>query len=122
MAENIAHLAVLALADREAEPEVRALYALERRVDLPVMDAIDRDALAQFVELVLRDRAVRAHAVATQPAGCRQFENARQRAVIGQEKKPLGVEIKPPDADQAWQFHRQPLEDCQPALRVAARG
>ena len=68
MTEDVAHFAVLALADGEGEPEVRSLHAVDRRFDLPVVDAIDRDAGAQFVELFLRDRAVRAHAITPQPA------------------------------------------------------
>ena len=86
------------------------------------MDAVDGDAGAQFVELRLRHRAVRAHAVAPQPAGRRQFEHARERAVIGEEEEPLGVEVEPADADQAGQILRQALEDGRPALRVGVRG
>ena len=44
MAEHVAHLAVLALADRKGEPEVRALHAVERGFDGAVVDAADRDA------------------------------------------------------------------------------
>ena len=51
MAEHVAHFAVLALADRESEPEIRALHAIERRLDRAVADAIDGDAGAQFVKL-----------------------------------------------------------------------
>ena len=35
MAEHVAHFAVLALADGESEPQIRALHAVERRLDLP---------------------------------------------------------------------------------------
>ena len=52
MAEHIAHLAVLALADGEGEPEIRALHAIERGFDRAVMDAADGHAVAQAVELV----------------------------------------------------------------------
>ena len=44
MAEHVAHLAVLALADGKGEPEVRALHALDRGFDGAVMDAGDGDA------------------------------------------------------------------------------
>ena len=50
MAEHIAHLAVLALADREREPDVGALRAIERRLDRPVADAVDGDRRAQRIE------------------------------------------------------------------------
>src|SRR4029077_8724109 len=39
MAEHVAHLAVLALADRKGEPEISALHALDRGIDGTVMDA-----------------------------------------------------------------------------------
>src|SRR5580704_11452218 len=66
MAEYGADLAVLALADGEAEPDVRALSALDRGIDGAVMDAGNRDAFAQLVELRLRHRAMSAHAVTAQ--------------------------------------------------------
>ncbi len=44
MAEHIAHFAVLALADRERDPDVGALRAVERRLDRPVAGAVDGDA------------------------------------------------------------------------------
>src|ERR1051326_779780 len=85
-AENVAHLAVLALADREGEPQVRALVAVERRLDRAVLDAFDADAVAQAIELLLRHRAVGAHPIAAQPTGRRQFEHAGERAVVGQQQ------------------------------------
>ena len=100
MAQHVAHLAVLALAHREREPDIGALLAVERRLDRAVADAVDRDAVAQRVELRLRDLAVRAHAIAPQPAGRRQFQHAREPAVIGQQQQALGVEVEPADADQ----------------------
>ena len=51
MSQHLAHLAVLALADGEREPDVGGLLAVERRLDRPVADAVDRDAVAQRVEL-----------------------------------------------------------------------
>ena len=122
MAQHVAHLAVLALADREGDPHVRGLLAVERRLDRPVVDAVDRDAVAQRVELRLRHLAVRAHAIAPQPAGRRQLERAREPAVIGEQQQALGREIEPPDADQPRQVLRQRAEDGRPALRVGDGG
>ena len=121
IAEHVAHLAVLALADRKGEPDVRALHAIESGFDGAVADAADGDAGAQGVELLLRHRAMRAHAIAAQPAGCRQFEYARERAVVGQEQQAFGVEVEPADADEARQVFGQALEDGRPALRVGMR-
>ena len=80
------------------------------------------DAVAQRVELRLRDLAVRAHAIAPQPAGRRQFQRAREPAVIGQQQQAFGVEVEPADADQARQVLRQRAEDGRPALRVGMGG
>jgi len=101
MAEHIAHLAVLALADAEREPHVAALHAIERGFDRTVMHTIDSHAAVQAVKLVLRDRAVRTHAITPQPSRRGQFQKSCQRAVIGQKQQAFGIEIEPPDADQA---------------------
>ena len=50
MVEHVAHFAVLALADREGEPDIRTLRAVERGLDRAVADAVDRDAAPQRVE------------------------------------------------------------------------
>src|SRR6185437_16122399 len=51
-------------------------------------------------------------------AGIRQFERARQPAVIGEQQQPLGVEIDPTDRDQAWQALGQIVEHRRPPFRV----
>ena len=121
MAEHVAYFAVLAFADRKRQPQVRALDAIERGVDRAVMDAVDDNTLAQGIELRLRYRAVRAHPVAAQPAGRRQFQHAGERAVVCQKQQALGVEIEPADADQPRQMPGQAREDGRPALRVVMR-
>ena len=65
---------------------------------------------------------MRAHAIAPQPGGRRQFEHARQPAVIGEQQQAFGVEVEPADADQPRQVLRQRAEDGRPALRVGVRG
>ncbi len=97
MRHDVAHLAVLALADREHDPDIGALVALQCRIDRAVFDAVDLDALLQLVELPLRHLAMGADAIAAQPAGVGQFERARQPAVIGQQQQALGVEVEPAD-------------------------
>jgi len=97
MRHHIAHLAVLAFADRKHQPDIGALVALQRRIDRAVFDAVDLDALFQFIKLRLGDLAMGAHAIAPQPAGVGQFQRARQPAVIGQQQQAFGVEIEPAD-------------------------
>ena len=99
MRHHVAHLAILAFADREHQPHIGALVTLQRRLDRPVFDAIDLDAVFERIELGLSDFTVRADAVAPQPAGVGQFERARQAAVIGKQQQALGIEVEPADAD-----------------------
>ena len=116
--KHLAHLAVLALADAEGQPDVGALFAVERRFDRPVTDAIDGDAAAQPVQRLLPHAAERAHAVAAQPACCRQFQHAREPAVIGEQQQSFGVDVEPADADQPRQVSRQRAENRVAAFRV----
>src|SRR6516225_2802366 len=67
MTENILDLAVLALADREGEPDIAALRAVERRLDRAIADAVDGDADGEPRELLGRDAAMRTDAVTPQP-------------------------------------------------------
>src|SRR6266851_4592617 len=122
MRQHIADFAVLAFADRKHQPDIGALVALQRRVDRTVFDAVDFDALFQFIELALRDFALGADAIAPQPAGIGQFERARQAAIIGQQQQALGIEIEPADADQPRQSLRQIVEHRRPSFRVGMGG
>src|SRR5262249_30269384 len=99
MAEHVLDLTVLALPHRKHEPHIGPLLAFELRVDRPIAHAVDGDAAAQLVEARLLHAAVCAHAVAAQPAGRRQLQHARQRAIVGEEKKPLGIHVEAADAD-----------------------
>ena len=76
----------------------------------PVGHAVDLDAVAQAVEAKLGDRAIGANPVAPAPASRRQFQRAREPAVIGEQQQPLGVGVEPPDADQPRQVLRQRVE------------
>src|SRR5216684_4103289 len=121
MREHIAHLAVLALADREYQPDIGALVALQRRVDRAVFDAVNLDAIFQLVELRLRHLAMGADAVTPEPAGIGQFKHAREPAVIGQQQQALGGEIEPADRDQPRQAFGQMVEHRGPPFRVGMR-
>ena len=122
MRHHVADFAVLAFADREHQPDIGALVALQRRVDRAVFDAVDLDALFQLVELALRHLAMGADAVAPQPAGVGQFQRAGETAVIGQQQQALGVEIEPADRDQPRQAFRQIVEHRRPSFRIGMGG
>src|SRR5438874_1843133 len=76
MLEGAAHLAVLALLQRQGEPGVRALLAVERGADRAISDAVDGDAAAERSQPRRVDRAVHPHPVAPYPTRRRQFEAA----------------------------------------------
>src|SRR6478672_280167 len=118
MRQHVAYLAVLALTDRKYQPDIGALVALQRRIDRTVFDAVDLDAVFQFIKLGLRHLAMGTDPIAPQPAGIRQFERARQAAIIGQEKQAFGVEIEPADADQPRQPLRKIVEYRRPSFGV----
>ena len=121
-AQHVSDLAVLALAHRERDPDVRALHAVERRFDRAVVDAVDRDAVLEFIELVLRHLAEGAHAVAPQPAGRRQLQRTGEPAVVGEQQQSFGVQVEPADADQPRQAFGQRAEDGRAAVRVSRGG
>ena len=100
--QNLAHLAILAFANADGEPDIGALFAIERRLDRPVMHALDGDAGTQLVERRLQHAAERAHAIAAQPAGRRQFEHARQAAVIGEQQQAFGIDVEAANTNEPW--------------------
>ena len=104
------------------EPDVGALHLVERGLDRAVAHAVDLDAVLELVERLLRDGAVRAHAVAAHPAGGGQLQVAGERAVVGEQQQALGVEVEPADGDDARQVLGQRVEHGRAALRVAVRG
>ena len=70
----------------------------------------------------LGDGAVGADAVAAEPAGRRQLEDAREAAVVGEEEQALGVDVEAADRDHPRHVRRQGGEDGRPAFRVAGGG
>ena len=72
--KHVADLTVLAFGDLKAEPQIRSLFAFERRSDRSVVNAIDGDAVSKPVEIGLRDAAMRAHAIAPHPLRLRQLQ------------------------------------------------
>ena len=86
-----------------------------------VAHALDRHALCQRRQRRAPRAAVHAHAIAAEPAGRRQLQLPRQRAVIGQQQQPLAGQVEPADADHARQSPGQFVEHGRPALRIAMR-
>src|SRR5271169_3688536 len=121
MLQHPAHLAVLPLAQCHRDPGVAALLAFEARTNRAVGYAVGCDPFFERGKALRLDLAMDAHLVAPQPAGRRQFEPPRQRAVIGQQQEPLGIQIQTADRNQPRQVLRQCIKDGGPALFVAMR-
>ncbi len=125
MFEHALDLAVLAFAQAHRQPAIGALLAIERRLDPGIAHAIDRHAFGEAVENGLIGFAIGAHAIAPEPAGRRQFENAREAAVIGQKQEALGIDVEPSDAHQPRRLGRmlfEIIEDRRAAFRVLMGG
>jgi hypothetical protein len=120
--ENVFNFAVLAFAQTNRNPDIRALLTLKRRFNAAIEDAINGDAVFQLVKLRLRDLAMGADAIATQPAGRRQFQNARQTTIIGEQKQTFRIDIETTDGKHTRHFGRQRFKYGRAAFRVTVGG
>jgi hypothetical protein len=121
MFEHAFDFAVLAFAQRDREPAIRALHAIERCLDSRVLHAIERQALAELIENGLIGCAIGADPVTPDPAGRRQFEDARKAAVIGEQQQSFRINVEPADADDAravWPMLAQKIKNRRPPLWV----
>src|SRR5215470_11834887 len=119
--KNLAHLAVLALANGKGQPDIRALFAVERRFNRTVVYSVDGDAVFQTIECLLPDASQSPHAVPSQPTRCRQFQYARQAAVIGEQQQAFSVDVQSSNADDPWKFFWQRTKNGVSPLRIGMR-
>ena len=96
--------------------------AVEGDFHLAVADAVDGDAVGEFVKPCLINFAEDADAVAANPAGGGEFEMARKFTVVGEEEEAFGAEVKAANGDDAAEFFRELLEDGWAAFGVAGSG
>jgi hypothetical protein len=125
MLEDALDLAVLAFAQSHRQPAIGALLAVERGFDPGIANPLDGDAFGKAVEDCLIGFAIGAHAIAPEPAGGRQFQNAGEASIIGQQQQAFGVNVEPADAQKPWCLRRmqmQKIEDGGAAFRVLMRG
>ena len=107
MLEHALHLAVLAFAQAHRQPEIRALHAVDLRLDRAVDHSVDGDAAAELIERRLVDLAMRTDAIASEPSGGGKLQDAREPAVIGEEQQAFGVDVEPPDRHHARKLRRE---------------
>ncbi len=104
-AKNVLNFAVLAFTQTKNHPDVVALFAFERCCDRTVLDAVNSDAVLERIKLRLSDVAISTHAVATQPTGGWQLEDALEATVVGQQKQTFGVDVETANSEDARQTH-----------------
>src|SRR5690606_25973781 len=116
--ENVLYFAVLAFAQSDGNPDIGALNAFKFSFHAAIEHAIHGNAVLQIIQLLLSDLAVSTHAIAAKPSGGRQLKDTRQPAIIGQQQKPLGIDIEPPNRQHARHFRRQRLKDRWATFRI----
>ena len=99
-----ADFAVLAFAQAYGGPGIGTLLAVQRHLHALEPFAIQRDALAQRVEVAVLWAAFETHAILPQPAGRWQFQLSFHRAVIGQQQQTFGIQVQPPNGHHTGQF------------------
>ena len=121
MGHGATDLSVPAFAQAHGQPGIRALLAVQLDLHRLEFLAVDDSPPTQRVKGQVAGRAVHAHPIAPQPAGRGQFQPALQLAVIGQQQKPFGIEVKAPHAHHPRQVARQGIKDRLAALFVGFR-
>jgi hypothetical protein len=120
--EHDLHLTVFAFAQAHRQPLIVALLTLNGDLHRAVLDALNLHAFARFFQHMIRRFAKGAHAVTAQPASGGQLQQAFQRAIIGQQQQPFGVEIKPAHRMGGLQLLGQNIAQNFAPFRVARRG
>ena len=101
MFEDAFDFAVLAFAERHRQPAVGSLHAIEGRPNSRILHAIQCQTVAQPIENGLVGDTVDADPVTPHPARRWQFEDAREAAIVAEQQKSFGIDVQPPDADDA---------------------
>lgn len=86
------------------------------------MDAVNGDAVFQFIETRLIDAAMGADLVTPQPSGFWEFNETGKCAVIGQQKKAFSIEVKTADGDEPREVVRERAKYGRAAFRVTVGG
>jgi hypothetical protein len=114
-------LAVLALAQADGQPCIRALLTVERHLHRLVTDTLHLDALPQRLKICLGRRALDPHAVLAQPTRAGQLQLPFDPAVIGEEQQAFGSQVQPPDTHDPRHRVRERIEDRLAPLLVGGR-
>ena len=117
-----ADLAVLAFAQADGQPGIRALVAVEHDLHGLERLAFDGDPLAERFQIGIGGVALHPDTVFAQPAGGGQFKAALEFAVIGEKEKTFGIEVEPAHGHDAGHVFGKMVEDGVAALFIGGRG
>ena len=122
MLQHLAHLAVFAFRQGQADPRIGAAVALQPGAYGAKAHPVNGDAFFQRIQIGLGDAAKGARFIAAAPAGGGQLQMARQIAVGGDQQQALGVVIQPANGNHPGQAVRQGLEHGFAPFRVLVAG
>jgi len=119
MREQPLDLPIFPLAQHDRQPAIGALAMIDRRFGRPVANAVDHLRPGKVRNQALVDFAVDANAVRSDKLLHGMFEKTREFAVIGEQEKTLGIDIKASDRNQAGQMLRKIRKNGWASLWIA---
>ena len=122
MFHHAADFTVFAFAKGYGHPGVAVFLNVNFGLNRPVIDPINRDTVFKLFEFCLVNPAMHAHPIPACPAGGGQFKITGKLAIIGQQQKTFGIQIKAPDRNHARHVAWQMFENRIAALLVAVAG
>ena len=124
--QHLADLAVLALGEGDADPEVGTGGTLpglvDHRLDRAVTDAFHRYTGLEGIQPVLGDPAEGAGPVAADQARGGEFQCPGHAPVVGEEEQALCRKVETADGNQSRKPGRKRLEDGRATLGIVVRG
>ncbi|KZL29242.1 hypothetical protein PsWM33_00024 [Pseudovibrio sp. WM33] len=120
--KNPLNFAVLAFTQANGQPNVVAFFSVQCRFNSAIKNTVNGNTVFQGIQLLLSHLAVGAHAVAAQPASCRQLNHAGKATIIGQQQQTFGVDVQAANSHNAWHVSRQDVKNSFTTLRVFIRG
>ena len=116
--ERLADLAILAFANADLKPDIRAGLAFDLDFHRAVFDAFNGNACAQDLQRRLGDRTEGAGPIATRPAGGGQFQGAGEGAIIGQKQQAFRGQVEAADRNDPADILGDRVEHGLAAFRV----
>src|SRR6267143_6829363 len=94
MLEDYLDFAILAFVERHRQPAIRSATAIDNRAHRAIPNAVDREAIGKLRELRLIHNPMSANSIGARESLLRMFQVSRKAPIIGQQQKPLGIDIE----------------------------